>query len=132
MTKDWLSDPQGLAQDVSRWQTEWTQAEPGAADIEIPALTLRRPDGTGPLGAVVTEIRLRDAERMAGPALDPGFTGDLVPCRVVMRQRGRFATMIKIQSAVPVACHVSGSCTFAVSPVRLAQTTTRVSPSARV
>jgi hypothetical protein len=46
---------------------------------------------------------VRDAERMAGPALDPGFTGDLVPCRVVMRQRGRFATMIKIQSAEPVA-----------------------------
>ena len=44
----------------------------------------------------------RDAGRMAGPALDPGYDGDLVPCRVVMRQRGRFATMIKIQSLIPV------------------------------
>ena len=45
---------------------------------------------------------MRDADRMAGPALDPGYTGDLVPCRVVMRQRSRFATMIKIQSLEPV------------------------------
>lgn len=42
----------------------------------------------------------RDAARLAGPALDPGYTGELVPCRVVMRQRGRFATMIKIESLV--------------------------------
>jgi hypothetical protein len=40
----------------------------------------------------------RDAERMVGPALDPGFDGELVPCRVVMRQRSRFATMIKVRS----------------------------------
>ncbi len=45
---------------------------------------------------------VRDADRMAGPALDPGFEGELVPCRVIMRQRSRFATMIKIQSLVPV------------------------------
>ncbi len=45
---------------------------------------------------------VRDANRMAGPALDPGFEGELMPCRVVMRQRSRFATMIKIQSLVPV------------------------------
>lgn len=45
---------------------------------------------------------IRDADRMAGPALDPGYTGDLVPCRVVMRQRSRFATMIKIRSLEPV------------------------------
>ena len=44
----------------------------------------------------------RDADRLAGPALDPGYAGDLVPCRVVMRQRSRFATMIKIQSLVAV------------------------------
>jgi hypothetical protein len=44
----------------------------------------------------------RDAQRMAGPALDPGYSGDLVPCRVVMRERGRFAAMIKIESLVPV------------------------------
>ncbi len=43
----------------------------------------------------------RDAERMAGPALDPGFDGELVPCRVVMRQRSRFATMIKVRSLEP-------------------------------
>ena len=45
----------------------------------------------------------RDADRMAGPALDPGYDGDLVPCRVVMRQRARFATMIKVHSVIPVA-----------------------------
>lgn len=44
----------------------------------------------------------RDAERMVGPALDPGFDGELVPCRVVMRQRSRFATMIKVRSLAPV------------------------------
>ena len=44
----------------------------------------------------------RDSDRMAGPALDPGYQGELVPCRVVMRQRGRFATMIRIESLVPV------------------------------
>ncbi len=48
------------------------------------------------------ERMVRDADRMAGPALDPGFEGDLIPCRVIMRQRSRFATMIKIQSLVPV------------------------------
>lgn len=45
---------------------------------------------------------LRDADRMAGPALDVGYSGDLVPCRVVMRQRSRFATMVKIESLSPV------------------------------
>ena len=40
----------------------------------------------------------RDADRLVGPALDPGFAGELVPCRVVMRQRSRFATMIKVHS----------------------------------
>ncbi|RKZ18567.1 hypothetical protein DRQ50_03895 [bacterium] len=44
----------------------------------------------------------RDSDRMAGPALDPGYQGELVPCRVVMRQRGRFSTMIRIESLVPV------------------------------
>lgn len=43
----------------------------------------------------------RDAERMAGPALDPGFDGELLPCQVVMRQRSRFATMIKVRSLAP-------------------------------
>ncbi len=45
----------------------------------------------------------RDDLRVAGPALDPGYAGDLVPCRVVMRERGRFAAMIKIESLEPVA-----------------------------
>ena len=44
----------------------------------------------------------RDGERLAGPAIDPGFEGELVPCKVVMRQSGRFATMIKIRSLTPV------------------------------
>jgi len=52
--------------------------------------------------ATVDRIQ-RDADRMAGPALEAGFTGDLVPCRVVMRQRSRFATQIKIRSLEPVA-----------------------------
>jgi len=54
------------------------------------------------LMAETSDRMVRDADRMAGPALDPGFEGELIPCRVVMRQRSRFATMIKIQSLVPV------------------------------
>ncbi len=53
--------------------------------------------------AATGERMQRDAGRLAGPALDPGYDGDLVPCRVVMRQRARFATMIKVHSLVPVA-----------------------------
>jgi len=45
----------------------------------------------------------RDAARLAGPAMDAGYDGELVPCQVMARQRGRFATMIKIRSLVPVA-----------------------------
>jgi hypothetical protein len=52
--------------------------------------------------AATGERMQHDAGRMAGPALDPGYDGDLVPCRVVMRQRVRFATMIKVQSLIPV------------------------------
>jgi hypothetical protein len=48
--------------------------------------------------AATGERMQRDAGRMAGPAIDPGYDGDLVPCRVVMRQRARFATMIKVHS----------------------------------
>lgn len=55
------------------------------------------------LGAAGAERSQLDALRLAGPALDPGYAGELVPCRVVMRERGRFATMIKIESLVPVA-----------------------------
>lgn len=52
--------------------------------------------------ATTGERMQRDAGRMAGPALDPGYDGDLVPCRVVVRQRARFATMIKVHSLIPV------------------------------
>jgi len=55
------------------------------------------------LMASAAERMQSDAARLAGPALEPGYDGELVPCRVVMRQRGRFATMIKIESLVPVA-----------------------------
>ncbi|MCP4292137.1 MAG: rod shape-determining protein MreC [bacterium] len=55
------------------------------------------------LMAQANERMVRDAGRMAGPALDVGFSGELVPCRVIKRQRSRFATMIKIQSLEPVA-----------------------------
>jgi hypothetical protein len=44
----------------------------------------------------------RDMDRLAGPALDSGFEGELVPCKVVMRQSGRFATMLKIRSLTPM------------------------------
>ena len=44
----------------------------------------------------------RDVGRLAGPALDPGYAGDLVPCRVVMRQSSRFANMVKVRSPQPV------------------------------
>jgi cell shape-determining protein MreC len=73
---------------------------------------LRTRDENAWLQKRVTEMELlaatgermqRDAGRLAGPAMDPGYDGDLVPCRVVMRQRARFATMIKVQSLMPVA-----------------------------
>ncbi|MFT7698582.1 MAG: cell shape-determining protein MreC, partial [Candidatus Krumholzibacteriia bacterium] len=55
---------------------------------------------------VGTEGRMQsDADRLVGPALDAGFVGELIPCRVVMRQRSRFATMIKIRSSVAVDWH---------------------------
>ena len=52
--------------------------------------------------AATGERMQRDASRLAGPAVDPGYDGDLVPCRVVMRQRARFATLLKVHSLVPV------------------------------
>jgi rod shape-determining protein MreC len=54
------------------------------------------------MAAATGERMMRDAERLAGPALDPGFAGELVPCRVIMRQRSRLATMIKVRSLEPV------------------------------
>ncbi len=52
--------------------------------------------------AATAERVQRDAERLAGPALEAGYAGDMIPCRVVMRQRSRFATQIKIRSLEPV------------------------------
>jgi hypothetical protein len=52
--------------------------------------------------AATGERMQRDAGRMAGPALDPGYDGDMVPCRVVMRQRARYATLIKVHSLMSV------------------------------
>lgn len=72
---------------------------------------LQTRDDNAWLSKRITEVELlaatgermqRDAARLAGPAMDPGYDGDLVPCRVVMRQRARFANMIKVQSLVPV------------------------------
>jgi cell shape-determining protein MreC len=48
-----------------------------------------------------SERMQRDADRMAGLAIDPGYDGELLACRVVMRQRSRFATMLKIVSITP-------------------------------
>lgn len=56
--------------------------------------------------AAASARELGDAARLAGPALDAGYAGDLVPCRVVMRQRGRQVTMIKIASAQPIGWRV--------------------------
>ncbi len=75
---------------------------------------LRVRDDNARLRARLSEIELmvaagermqRDAERMAGPALDPGFDGELIPCRVVMRQRGRRVTMMKIHALEAVDWH---------------------------
>lgn len=77
------------AEDVFRIRDENDRLKQQVVELELMAAT--------------TERMQRDAERMAGPALDPGFEGDLVPCRVVMRQRSRFATMIKVRSLAAVA-----------------------------
>lgn len=53
--------------------------------------------------AATAERMQRDVDRLAGPAVDPGYDGEMVPCQVVMRQSGRSATMIKIRSLSPVA-----------------------------
>ncbi len=46
-----------------------------------------------------------DMERKTGCALEKGFGGVLAPCRVTMRQRSRFATMVKIVSARSLPWH---------------------------
>lgn len=56
---------------------------------EVTRLELLLADGEGFPG---------DAPRLSGPAIAPALLGDLVPCRVVMRARQRFVTMLKIES----------------------------------
>jgi len=77
-----------FGEDITRTQTENTLLKQQLTELEM---TLAAGERMG-----------RDAIRMAGPALDPGYEGEMVPCRVVMRQRGRFATMLKIRSLSPV------------------------------
>ncbi len=50
------------------------------------------------LAAAATARSVADAARGAGPAVPPGYEGRLVPCQVLVRQRGRFAAMIRIES----------------------------------
>lgn len=81
----------------------------GAQDLRTDVSSIREKNAW--LKVRVAELELlaasgermqRDAGRMAGPALDPGYDGDLVPCRVIMRKRARLATMVKVQSLIPV------------------------------
>lgn len=91
-----LVDPwlrlRGFAQDVVRIRQENAELQRRVEELELQAAASAR--------------ELSDAARLAGPALDAGYAGDLVPCRVVMRQRGRQVTMIKIASAQPVGWRV--------------------------
>lgn len=48
------------------------------------------------------ELARLDRGREAGCAPEEGFGGLLAPCRVTLRQRGRFATMVRITSDRPV------------------------------
>ncbi|MBM4131546.1 rod shape-determining protein MreC [bacterium] len=91
LTDPWLR-VRGFARDVVRLRAENAELQRQVAQLELTAAAAARE------GA--------DAARMAGPALDAGYTGDLAPCRVVMRQRGRQVTMIKIASAQPVGWRV--------------------------
>ncbi len=77
-----------FGEDVVRNQEENAWLKERVAELELMASAQQRMIG--------------DADRLAGPALDPGYVGELVPCRVVMRKRGRFASMIKIHSLLPV------------------------------
>jgi rod shape-determining protein MreC len=91
-----LTDPwsrlRGFTQDMVRLRDENAELQRQVAELELQASAAAR--------------ELNDAARLAGPALDAGYAGDLVPCRVVMRQRGRQITMIKIASAQPVGWRV--------------------------
>jgi cell shape-determining protein MreC len=74
--------------DVARVRDENAKLQKRVAELEL-------------LAGMVERMQ-HDAARMAGPALDPGYDGDLVPCRVIKRQRARYATKIKVRSLVPV------------------------------
>jgi len=91
-----LTDPwsrvRGFSQDIVRIRNENAELQRRVAELELQSAAAAR--------------ELNDAARLAGPALDAGYAGDLVPCRVVMRQRGRQITMIKIASAQPVGWRV--------------------------
>jgi len=91
-----LTDPwsrlRGFSQDILRIRNENAELQRRVAELELQSAAAAR--------------ELNDAARLAGPALDAGYAGDLVPCRVVMRQRGRQITMIKIASAQPVGWRV--------------------------
>ncbi len=77
-----------FGQDVIRTQEENAWLRQRIADLELRSAAVER--------------RQRDVDRVAGSAMDAGFDGELIPCQVMVRQRGRFATMIKIRSLVPV------------------------------
>lgn len=91
LTDPWLR-VRGFAGDVVGLRAENAELQRQVAQLEMAAAAAAR--------------EVADAARMAGPALDAGYTGDLAPCRVVMRQRGRQVTMIKIASAQPVGWRV--------------------------
>jgi hypothetical protein len=50
------------------------------------------------LGAAAAARAVTDRARSAGPAVPPGYEGQLIPCQVLVRQRGRYAAMIRIKS----------------------------------
>lgn len=81
-----------FGQDVIRTREENARLRQRLAELELRAESVERGQ--------------RDAVRLAGPALEAGYEGDLVPCQVVARQRSRFATMIKIRSLAPTRWRV--------------------------
>jgi len=50
------------------------------------------------LAAARDDRKQSDQNRGVVVGLDPGFGGELIPCQVVMRERGRRVTMLKIRS----------------------------------
>jgi rod shape-determining protein MreC len=75
----------GFAEDILRVREENAQLAARVAQLE--------------LAAAAGERARRDLDRLhASGGLTAGFEGDLLPCEVVARRRGRFATMIKIRS----------------------------------